>query len=80
MPTEAKSTDYFWKDGEMNCQIPQGSENEDGELTDFLDFPGGPVVKTLCFQCRRCGFNQSLVGKLRSRTPCDTAKKREKKI
>ena len=21
------------------------------------DFPGGPVVKTLCFQCRGCGFN-----------------------
>ena len=21
------------------------------------DFPGGPVVKTPCFQCRGCGFN-----------------------
>ena len=23
----------------------------------FWDFPGGPVVKILCFQCRRCRFN-----------------------
>ena len=21
------------------------------------DFPGGPVVRTLCFQCRGCGFD-----------------------
>ena len=21
------------------------------------DFPSGPVVKTLCFQCSRCGFD-----------------------
>ena len=24
------------------------------------DFPGGPVVKTLCFQCRGCGFDPRL--------------------
>ena len=23
----------------------------------FQDFPGGPVAKTLCSQCRRHGFN-----------------------
>ena len=23
--------------------------------SDFGDFPGGPVVKTLCFQCRGTG-------------------------
>ena len=25
--------------------------------TIYRDFPGGPVVKTLCFHCRGCGFN-----------------------
>ena len=24
---------------------------------DFGDFPGGPVVRTPCFHCRRHGFN-----------------------
>ena len=24
------------------------------------DFPGGPMVKILCFQCRGCGFNSWL--------------------
>ena len=23
----------------------------------FREFPGGPVVRTLCFHCRGCGFN-----------------------
>ena len=26
------------------------------EREDFWDFPGGPVVKTLCFQCRGLGW------------------------
>ena len=34
---------------------PRGLEAEG----DFGDFPGGPVVKTLCFHCRGCGFNPS---------------------
>ena len=25
--------------------------------TTLGDFPGGPVVKTLCFPCRGCGFH-----------------------
>ena len=24
---------------------------------NYRDFPGGPVVKTLCFQCRGHGFD-----------------------
>ena len=31
-------------DGTLGCSPPR-------------DFPGGPVVKTLCFECRGCGFN-----------------------
>ena len=38
------------------------------------DFPGGPVVKTLCFQCRGCGIN-SWSGNLRSHMLHDVAKK-----
>ena len=25
--------------------------------TTFRDFPDGPAVETLCFQCRGCGFD-----------------------
>ena len=42
-------------------------------------FPGGPVVKTLCFQCRRTQI-QSLVDELRSHKLCSSAKKREREI
>ena len=33
------------------------------------DFPGGPVVKDLCFQCKG-HWVLSLVGELRSHMPC----------
>ena len=26
-------------------------------VNNYGDFPSGPVVKTLCFKCRRRGFN-----------------------
>ena len=35
-----------------------------------LDFPGSPVVKILCFQCRGT-WVPSMVGGLRSLIPCD---------
>ena len=37
-----------------------------------VDFPGSPVVKILCFQCRGI-WVPSMVGELRSLIPCDTA-------
>ena len=40
------------------------------------DFPGGPVVKTLCFHCRGRGFDPWL-GKFR--IPHRVAKKKKKK-
>ena len=40
------------------------------------DFPGGPVVKTLCFHCRGRGFDPWL-GKFRM--PHSVAKKKKKK-
>ena len=39
------------------------------------DFPGGPVVKTLCFSCRGA-WVQSLVQKLRSHMPLSQEKKK----
>ena len=39
------------------------------------DFPGNPVVKTLCSQCRGTG---SIPGQRKSRVPCGAAKKIEK--
>ena len=39
---------------------------------NFGVFPGGPVVKTLCFHCR--GHRFSLVGELRSHMSCEMAK------
>ena len=42
------------------------------------DFPGSPVVKTPRFHCRV--RVHSLVGELRSRMPCGTAKKKKKKV
>ena len=32
-------------------------ERENQQELTFGDLPGGPVVKTLCFQCRGSGFN-----------------------
>ena len=46
------------------------------EINYRRDFPGGPVVKTLHFQCRGCGFHP-WSGKLRSHMPHDTAKRKE---
>ena len=40
------------------------------------DFPGEPVVKTPCFQCRGCGFD-SWLGKFP--VLCNTATKKKKK-
>ena len=42
----------------------------------MTDFPGSPVVKTLCPHHKGCRF--TLVGELRSRMPCVTAKKFKK--
>ena len=43
------------------------------------EFPGGPVVRTQHFHGRGPGFNQSLLGELRSRKPQGTAKTKRKK-
>ena len=48
------------------------------KLGDPGDFPGGPVVKTLCFHCRGNGFDPSS-GEIRSCMPQDVAKKTPKK-
>ena len=40
------------------------------------DFPGCPMVKTLCFQCKGCGFNP---WELKSHMPGSMAKKKKKK-
>ena len=37
---------------QMTLKFPSGNE-----ILRFQDFPGGPVVKTLHFQCRRRGFD-----------------------
>ena len=44
-----------------------------------VDFPGGPVVKTLHFQCRRVQV-RSLVGELRSPMPYSMTKKKKSKV
>ena len=35
----------------------QGGNNSQDNTKEMKDFPGGPVVKTLCFHCRGLGFN-----------------------
>ena len=54
-------------------------------IKNIRDFPDDPVVKTLCFPCRRYKFNpllgnlvQSLVGELRSHMLHGAAKKLNK--
>ena len=47
------------------------------EANADLDFPGSPVVKTLCFQCREHRFNPWF-GELRSYMPHGTTKKKIK--
>ena len=42
----------------------------------FRDFPGGPMVKTLCFHYRGHGFDP-WSRELRSHMPCGTAKKKK---
>ena len=41
------------------------------------DFPGCPVVKTLCFQCKGCGFNP---WELKSHMPGSMAKKKKPRM
>ena len=55
--------------------------NSSKKLNNVWDFPGGPVVKTPCSQCRGCGVG-SLVGELRSHMPLSVAppKKEKKKV
>ena len=48
------------------------------EANSDLDFPGSPMVKTLCFQCKECRFNPWF-GELRSYMPHGTTKKKKKK-
>ena len=43
------------------------------------DFPGSPVVKTRCFQWRRCGV-RSLVGERRSHIPGRAAKNKHRNL
>ena len=45
-------------------------------LKPFWDFPCSPVVRTLCFHCRGCGFNLWL-GELRSLMLYSAAKKNQ---
>ena len=48
----------------------------DGSKVILLDFPGSPVVKTLCFQCLGAQV-QSLVMELRFHMLCGAAKKKK---
>ena len=41
----------------------------------FRDFPGCPVVKTPCSQCKGHGWVLSVVGELRSHMPLGVGKK-----
>ena len=43
------------------------------------DFPGGAVIRALCFHCSGAQF-RSLVGDLRSCMPCGVAKKKKKEL
>ena len=43
--------------------------------TPYWDFPGCPMVKTLCSQCKGCGLDPWLVKELRSCMPLIAAKK-----
>ena len=42
---------------DMDIHIPEGLQTNSIKRGFHLDFTGGPVVKTLCFQCREHGFN-----------------------
>ena len=61
-----------WKPGEQSVGpslSPAGYVNFDFfifKMSELRDFPGGPVVRTLCFHY--------LVGELRSHKPCGMAK------
>ena len=47
----------------------------------FREFLGGPVVRILCFHCRRHGFDTwFLVKELRLHMPPSAAKKQKKKF
>ena len=47
----------------------------------FREFLGGPVVRILCFHCRRHGFDTwFLVKELRLHMPPSAAKKQKKKV
>lgn len=39
---------WFWKEGRVRIETRAG------------DFPGGPVLETLHFRCRGCGFEPEL--------------------
>ena len=39
-----------------------------------MDFPGGPMVETMCFQSSGCREVRSLLRALRTHMPCSTAK------
>ena len=61
-----------WKNVSLEM-LPGPKENT------FKDFPGGPVVKTLSFQCRGA-WVQSLVRNLRSHTPYIMAPKKKRTL
>ena len=48
-----------------------------GVIIIIGELPGGPVVRTLYFQCQGCGFNP-LLGKLRSCKLLGAAETRQK--
>ena len=53
----------------MNCQMRQDYGVHQIELPHGVEFPGGPVVRTLCSHCQGPGV-RFLVGELRSHKLC----------
>ena len=63
---------------------PQSGHSEDEGGRNFLKIQlrtsRGPVVKTPCFQCRRCGFDPWLGTKILHVSKCSQKKEKKKKF
>ena len=64
----------FWRSEDIHINLASILEYHNTHEKAFGDFPGGPVVKNLCFQCWGHGFNP-WSSEIRSSMPLGMAKR-----